>query len=97
MTGRLRPEMWLSPTPDPAPNREQASEDDHTGLSFHSGRFFRRETMRDDPDNTVTPAEQRQLGQRAEEAARARLAERDRTLAGLRELGAALRAAGGAG
>lgn len=94
-----RAAMWLSsaPNPDPDPNRVQVSEDDHTGLSFHSGRFFRRETLRDDPDNTVTPAEQRLMGQRAEEAARARLAERDRALAGLRELGAALRAAGGAG
>ncbi|WP_284165819.1 hypothetical protein [Frigidibacter sp. SD6-1] len=91
--------MWLSPAraADPEPHRAQASEDDHTGLSFHSGRFFRRETMRDDPDNTVTPSEQRLLGLRAMRAARARLASRDRALAGLRELGAALRAAGGAG
>ncbi|WP_126977503.1 hypothetical protein [Frigidibacter oleivorans] len=94
-----RAAMWLSPAQaaDPEPNRAQASEDDHTGLSFHSGRFFRREAMRDDPDNTVTPAEQRLIGQRAEDAARTRLAERDRALAGLRELGAAVRAAGGAG
>lgn len=97
MTRRHHPEMWLSPTPDPEPNRVQASEDDHTGLSFHSGRFFRRETMRDDPSFVITPAEQRLMGQRAEEAARVRLAERDRALAGLRELGAAVRAAGGAG
>lgn len=94
-----RAAMWLSPprAADPEPNRVQASEDDHTGLSFHSGRFFRRETSRDDPSFVITPAEQRLMGQRAEEAARARLAERDRALAGLRELGAALRAAGGAG
>lgn len=86
------PDRWLSGRvwdDDPAPRRVQ--DDDHTGLSYHDGRAFRRETARHDPDNTVTQAEQKVLGERAREAAEGRLADMDRALLGAVRLGAALR------
>lgn len=88
MTRRNHPDMWLSPTPDPAPNRGRDSEGDHTDIevSYSGGRAFRRETTRDDPDTTLTPADRQLMAQRSAEAACEWLAARDRALAGLREV-----------
>jgi hypothetical protein len=76
---------------EPQPRRRRYDPAHDRNLTFHEGRFFRDERTIRDPDNTVTQAEQRELGQRAREAAEARLAEKDANLAAAVRLGAALK------
>lgn len=76
---------------EPQPRRRRYDPADERNLNFFEGRFFRRETSRHDPDNTITPEEQKVLHQRATEAVEARRAERDRALTTLAQLGEALR------
>lgn len=78
---------------DHRPRRARAYEPD-PAVSYVNGQASRRETSRHDPDNTVTPSEQKVMGERAREAAEGRLADRDRRLLGAAQLGAALRARG---
>ncbi|PKP70973.1 MAG: hypothetical protein CVT82_04210 [Alphaproteobacteria bacterium HGW-Alphaproteobacteria-4] len=76
---------------EPQPRRRRYDPADERNLTFFEGRFFRRETSRHDPDNTITPAEQKVLHQHATEAAEARRADRDRAMTTLVQLGEALR------
>lgn len=76
---------------DHRPRRARAYEPD-PAVSYANGQASRRETARHDPKNqTITPDEQKVLGERAREAAEARLADMDRRLLGAAQLGAALR------
>lgn len=76
---------------EPQPRRRRYDPADERNLTFFEWRFFRRETTRHDPDNTITPDEQKVLHQRATEAAAARRADRDRAMTTLAQLGEALR------
>ena len=76
---------------EPQPRRRRYDPSDERNLTLFEGRFFRRETSRHDPHNTITPAEQKVLHQRATEAAEARRADRDRAMTTLAQLGEALR------
>jgi len=75
---------------DPAPRRGRVEEPD-PAVSYVNGRFFRRESSIRDPDNTITPDDQKVLGQRAREAAEARQARKGAHLAAAVRLGAALK------
>lgn len=75
---------------DHRPRRARAYEPD-PAVSYANGQASRRETTRHDPDNTITPDEQKVMGERARKAAEGRLAERDCRLFGAAQLGAALR------
>ncbi len=79
---------------EPQPRRARGYYHNDPNVTFAHGQHFRRESSIVVPDNTITPAEQRILGDRAREAAEARLADRDRRLLGAVRLGAALRALG---
>jgi hypothetical protein len=72
------------------PRRPRAPESD-PAVTFIDGRGFRRESSIIVPDFTVTQDEQRVLGQRAQEAAARRLADKDANLAAAVRLGAALK------
>ncbi|AZQ69213.1 hypothetical protein EF888_19990 [Silicimonas algicola] len=62
-------------------------------MTFAYGRHWRNESVvaRDDPDNTITPTEQKLLHQRRLEAAEDRQAEADSNLAAALRLGATLK------
>ena len=59
-----------------------------------AGRDYLQETSRHDPDNTITPDEQKVMEQRRLEAAEARHAESEANLAAALRLGAALKGGG---
>jgi len=79
---------------EPQPRRRRFDPSDERNISYSAGQAFRRESSIAVPDFTVTQSEQRILGDRAREAAEARLADRDRRLLGAVRLGSALRALG---
>lgn len=79
---------------EPQPRGARGYYHSDPNVTFAHGQHFRRESSIVVPDNTITPAEQRVLGDRAREAAEARRADRDRRLLGAVRLGAALRALG---
>lgn len=86
----MRKHTWADQE-EPQPRRRRYDPSDDRNLTFFEGRFFRRETSRHDPDNTITSREQKVLHQRATEAAVARRADRDRAMTTLAQLGQALR------
>lgn len=89
------PDRWLSGRvwdDDPAPRRARSYDHDDPNVTLVHGHHSRREASIAVPDNTITLAEQRVLGERAREAAEARRADMDRALLGVVRLGAALRA-----
>ena len=83
------PDLWLQTAPDLGPRPLPV--DDADPVDWHEGRAYRRETARHDPKGTLTPEEQRLLGQRTREAAENRLAEGERALTTLVQLGEAFR------
>ena len=92
------PDRWLSGRvwdDEPTPRRARSYDHDDPNVTLAHGHHSRREASIAAPGNTITPAEQRVLGERAREAAEARLADRDRALLAAVRLGAALRAQGG--
>ena len=76
---------------EPQPRRRRYDPADERNLTFFEGRFFRRETSRHDPDNTITPDEQKVLHQRRLEEAELRQARSDANFAAALRLGEALR------
>lgn len=92
---RRGPDRWLSgqswDDDDHRPRRVEAPD---PAVSYVNGQAFRRETSRHDPDNVIRPDEQKMMGQRAQEAAEARLAEVDWRFRRALELGEALRELG---
>lgn len=89
MNRASRPYQWLNTVPDaePAPVQDDA---DERHISYSGGRAFRAERSMRDPKTALTAADQRSLGQRAEDAAWERVADRDLRLAQAVQLGAAL-------
>lgn len=91
MTRRDEPEIPFTGRSWDEPPRRRRIVPPDPAVTTIDGRGFRRETSRHDPDNTITPDEQKVLGQRAREAAEARLADTDANLAAAVRLGAALK------
>lgn len=91
------PDRWLSGRTwedDPAPKRVEVY--NHNGnerreVSYSSGRAFLRETARHEPDNTITPDEQKVLHQHQLADAETRQARSSANFARALELGAALK------
>lgn len=79
--------------------RQPRMPDDDLGVTFAYGKHWRDERMvaMDDPDNTITPDEQKVLRQHQLEAAQARQARSDANLATALRLGEALRVLKGEG
>ncbi|WP_420857864.1 hypothetical protein [Marivivens marinus] len=60
-------------------------------ITYVNGRAYLRETARHDPDNTITPDEQKVLRQSQLAEAKDRQARKEAILAGVLRLGEALR------
>ena len=70
---------------------------DDGDITYVNGRAYRRETSRHDPENTITPDEQKVLHQHQLEAAQDRQARSDANFAAALRLGEALRVLKGEG
>ena len=66
-------------------------------ITYANGKAYRRETSRHDPDNTITPDEQKVLHQRRLEEAEFRQARNDANFDAALRLGEALRVLKGEG
>ncbi|MCB2092943.1 MAG: hypothetical protein H6901_02895 [Rhodobacteraceae bacterium] len=91
MTRRDEPEIPFTGRSWDEPPRRRPIVPPDPAVTTIDGREFRRESSIVVPDFTVTQDEQRVLGQRAQEAAARRLADKDANLAAAVRLGAALK------
>jgi len=83
------PDLWLQTAPDLEPR--PVPEDDERGVSYAHGRYWRDERSISVPNRSPKPADVAMVKQRTRKAAESRLAEGDRALTTLVQLGEAFR------